>query len=533
MTEPPLGITRYIAPRDDFPMHPPSRPVLGLYAACALLLLLPLWTVPRVPTVDGPCHLYNAWVMHHLDDPTYPAIGRHFQVDGQPVPNWLIQALFYALLPVLPAAAAEKLLLSGYVLLFAVASWWLAGAQDPARRVNAFLALPFVYTLLFHFGFYNFLFSVPLAMLAVAWWWRGRERPTWRWALGLHTLLLLCWFAHAVSFVVAGLAIAVLWLASWEQARWRRWLLHPLLLLPQLLLPLWFVRAHPGPPVASQWTFDQLFRYLVEQHSLFVFHRGHGLGKALTLLFLLLAVTTLLRELQSMRARAAGQAASSADETSSTSARHAFLLVALAAVLLYFLTPGGMAGGGIIEPRLALFPFLLALPGLSLPRLGGARAWLPAGALAVALTALVAWESVALVRWHRAEARLVDELIAGHAAVPPHTRGLDLVFGRFDRLDHEVLGHAVDHAAMRKGLVDWDDYQAGSDLFVVRFRPEIRRPLDVEMAPETFDLAGSAPLVDWLYTWSMPADSPLRPRLAALYDRTAVAGRGELWVRRP
>lgn len=513
-------------------MTDPLRRLRWLYAACTLLLLLPLWTVPRVPTVDGPCHLYNAWVMHHFDDAAFPAIGRHFQVDAQPVPNWLIQALLYALLAVLPAAAAERVLLSGYVLIFAAAAWWLAGAQDPARRVNAFLALPFVYTLLFHFGFYNFLFSVPLAMLAVGWWWRGRRRPTRRWALGLHALLLLCWFAHAVSFVVAGLAIAVLWLASWERARWRRWLLHPLLLLPQLLLPLWFVRAHPGPPMASQWTFEQLFRYLFEQHSLFVFHRGHGLGTALTLLFLLLAMTTLLQELQAMRAHASGRAAPAPNATASTPARHAFLLVALAAILLYFVTPGAMAGGGIIEPRLALFPFLLALPGLSLPRLGGAWAGLPTGALALALAVLVERESATLVHWHRAEARLVDELVAGHAAVPPHARGLDLVFGRFDRLENEVLGHAVDHVAMPKGLVDWDDYQAGSDLFVVRFRPDIRRPLDVEKPPETFDVAGNAPLIDWLYTWSMPADSPLRPRLAALYDRSAVTGRGELWLRR-
>lgn len=513
-------------------MTDPLRRLRWLYAGCALLLLLPLWVVPRVPTVDGPCHLYNAWVMHQLDDPAYPAIGHHFHVDAQPVPNWLIQALLYVLLAVMPAAAAEKMLLSGYVLLFAAAAWWLAGAQEQQRRVNAFLALPFAYTLLFHFGFYNFVFSVPLAMLAVGWWWRGRTRPAWRWALGLHALLLLCWFAHAVSFVVAGLAIAVMWLASWEGARWRRWLLHPLLLLPQLALPLWFVRAHPSPPVASQWTFEQLFRYLVEQHSLFVFHRGRGPGTALTVLFLLLAIVMLLQELRAQRLRAAGHTPSSADEAASAAARHAFLLVAAAALLLYFLTPGGMSGGGIIEPRLALFPFLLALPGLSLPRVGDARAWLPATTLAVALTGLVTWESAALVSWHRAEARLVDELIAGHATVPPHTRGLDLVFGRFDSLENEVLGHAVDHVAIQRDLVDWDDYQAGSDLFIVRFRPEISRPLDVEKPPETFDVAGNAQRIDWLYTWSMPADSPLRPRLAALYDRTTVAGRGELWVRR-
>ncbi|HEV8241697.1 MAG TPA: hypothetical protein VGS57_20200 [Thermoanaerobaculia bacterium] len=518
-------------------MRDPIRHVRWLYLACTVLLLLPLWTVPRVPTVDGPCHLYNAWVMHHLDDAAQPAIGRHFHLDPQPVPNWLIQALLYALLAIAPAALAEKLLLTGYVLLFAAAAWWLAGVQEPARRVNAFLALPFVYTLLFHFGFYNFVFSVPLAMLAVGWWWRGRARPTWRWMLGLHALLLLCWFAHAVSFTVAGLAIAVLWLASWEPARWRLWLLHPLLLLPQLLLPLWFVRAHPGPPVKSLWTLDHSFRYLVDQRALFVFHAGRWPGKALTVLFLLLAIATLLGELRTMRssdARDAPPAKSRVNDSTAIAGRarerHAFLLVALAILLLYFFAPGGMAGGGILEPRLALFPFVLALPGLALPRLERGRDWMPA-ALATALTVLVAWESAALVRWHRAEALLVAELLAVHAAVPPHSRGLDLVFGRYDRLEHEVLGHAVDHVAMQKDLVDWDDYQAGTDLFVVRFRPEVERPTNVEKPPADFDVAANAPRIDWLYTWSMPADSPLRPRLAAFYDRAAATGRGELWLR--
>src|SRR6185503_211911 len=189
----------------------------------------------------------------------------HFYLDLEPVPNWLIQALFWLLLAVLAPALAEKVLLTVYVLGFAAAAWWFAGVERPERRVNAFLALPFVYGLLFHFGFYNFLFSLPLCLLAVGWWWRGREKPGWRWALVLHALLLLCWFAHVVSLVVAGLAIAVLWAASFERTRWRRWLLHPVLLAPQVVLPLWFVSTHGGTLHASTWSFQESWRYLVEQ----------------------------------------------------------------------------------------------------------------------------------------------------------------------------------------------------------------------------------------------------------------------------
>ena len=72
-----------------------------------------------------------------------------------------------ALLAVLPPAAAEKVLVSGYVLLFALAARFFAGAVDPTRRWLAFLAFPFALNATLHNGFYSFAISVALTVRAL------------------------------------------------------------------------------------------------------------------------------------------------------------------------------------------------------------------------------------------------------------------------------------------------------------------------------------------------------------------------------
>ena len=154
-----------------------------------------------------------------------------------------------------PPVAAEKLLVSAYVLTFLAGAWYLAGAARPGERWLAFLAFPFAYHQLFQFGFYNFSISVALFLIILGYWWRHRERPGLRRTrVTINLLLWLCYFSHILSFGLALIAIAVLWLATLRRETWRRHLLHVPILLPQLALPLWFFckqgagrSRRPGP----------------------------------------------------------------------------------------------------------------------------------------------------------------------------------------------------------------------------------------------------------------------------------------------
>src|SRR5207248_7425223 len=47
-----------------------NRSSVGLVIAIAAISTVPLWLTTAVPTPDRPTHLYNAWVMTRLNDPT-------------------------------------------------------------------------------------------------------------------------------------------------------------------------------------------------------------------------------------------------------------------------------------------------------------------------------------------------------------------------------------------------------------------------------------------------------------------------------
>src|SRR5437588_9167863 len=174
------------------------------FVIAALFHLLPIWRVRYVPTVDGPSHLYNAQVLHELAKGT-PEFARVFRSDLRPFPIWLGHILLFLALGIAPPLIAEKLVLSAIVLLFLGGCWKLAGFAYPASRVYAFLLMPLAYSALLQMGFYNYFLGVGLAMFAIAAWWERRTTLS-------GTLLLLCYFAHAVPAMVALLMVAVIWM---------------------------------------------------------------------------------------------------------------------------------------------------------------------------------------------------------------------------------------------------------------------------------------------------------------------------------
>jgi hypothetical protein len=99
-----------------------------LVAGLVVLSILPLWLAPVVPTTDGPAHLYNAWLLLHLDDPALHA--RDLVTVNPLVPNWGSSGPLVPLLLVLSPATAEKVYLAVIVALL------VTGAALLARRVG-------------------------------------------------------------------------------------------------------------------------------------------------------------------------------------------------------------------------------------------------------------------------------------------------------------------------------------------------------------------------------------------------------------
>ncbi|MGH9360772.1 MAG: hypothetical protein ACRD2T_02570, partial [Thermoanaerobaculia bacterium] len=520
--------------------HPPAvtaaaPPAAGrriegaLFAAFVLLYLLPLWAVERVPTNDGPSHLYNAWLVRELawGDP-HPLLDAAYDLRREPIPNWLGHAALALLMTVVSPVVAEKLLLSACIALFLVGLRALAGTVEPEARRWAWLGFPLAYNFLFQAGFTNFCLGLGLAMLALAVWWRRRHRPGLATALLLNALLLLGYFAHIVTTLLALAAIGLLWLLTLRRASLRLHLRHLAILAPQALLPLWFVASRGMAPLGREWSGEQLWSYLLQLEVLWTFSAAQlGLGRALAAAWGVLAVATLLRENVDWRVSGAGLTGRVRMRLRQADL---FLLLALLAVALYAAAPPGLAGGTLVKQRLSLVPYLVLVPWFS-PRLGR---WF--GRFAVAALALLAAAVLAAqLRWHRQWAGEQRAFLRALAGVPPHARFVPLLFARYEGSSRVApLYHATGYPAIEKELVDWSNYEAASDLFPVRFAPGLARPdiWTLEANPHAYQVGVHRDRVDAIYTWKLRAGTPVAGRLRRHYDLVRQDGDGRLYLRK-
>jgi len=182
--------------------------------AVAVVAIAPIWSVRYLPTVDGPSHVYNSWILHSLLRGVHGPIAEWFRIDWRPNPNWIGHAVMSLLMFVVSPIVAEKVFVTGIVLLFLFAMWRFTGAFDERNHIYAFLAVPFAYNLLLQNGFYNFCAGTALYFLIVAVWWQRRDQPNARTIALVATLLLLCYFSHALPVILSMASIGLLWLLT-------------------------------------------------------------------------------------------------------------------------------------------------------------------------------------------------------------------------------------------------------------------------------------------------------------------------------
>src|SRR5688572_28790297 len=120
-----------LPPASNNDVRPRPGRVSLLFFALSALYLLPLWSVRYLPTVDGPSHTYNAWILRQHGNPHYPLLQQHYDINAQPHPNWISQGTMALLMFVVPPLVAEKLVVSCYLLLFLGGMWFLTASVRP------------------------------------------------------------------------------------------------------------------------------------------------------------------------------------------------------------------------------------------------------------------------------------------------------------------------------------------------------------------------------------------------------------------
>lgn len=531
-----------------------NDPANLIFAGLLLANLLPLWCFRFFPSQDGPAHLENAVILREYANARWPAVRTFYTINPNPDPNWLTHLVLAGLMFVVPPSVAEKLMLSGYVILLPLALRYAVRAVRPEAHFLAVLAFPFVPNLFLHMGFYNFCYSLPLFFFVVGYWLRHRDRFGWREALGLMLLGLLLYFGHLVSLAAAWVLIGVvaLWLTaldvwlgtfSWAALR-SRVLLPAFAFLPTVILALHFLlRQGEGQPATRNG--ESAWAILLRLEALVSFDAKEVLV-ALSVVAGFVLVTTYLLTARPRPVRAA--------------AEDGLLVAAVVFLLLYFLMPAALAGGLFVNYRLTLYPFFaLILWFAAQPTAHRAKA---------AVLALGAGSTVALGLLHfSAFARLntaLAEYVSVADLVEPGRTLLPLSFSHVGLgLDGKDLSarvgpfrHAAGYVAAERHIIDLANYEANTSYFPVRYRPEVNPYLHLgaddttpdhglESLPPHVDVPGytarTGQVVEYVLIWGLGPGQETQPAARAImrqlkdggYERLAVseAGTAQLYGR--
>jgi len=523
-----------------------TRAPEAVFAALLVLGIVPIWLVPHVPTQDGANHVES--VMALLRWPGSALLQHHYLPNYGLQPNWLTQVLFAGLVQVFSPRAAEKMVLTGY-LLFLPLAFRFALPRTTRGRWAALAIFPFLHSYPFHMGFWNFSHSLALFFVAIGFWYRTRGRLGFRRGLVFTALTGVLFVAHSVSTCAAlavitsilawrgGLGLAS---ARGRPAR-RRAVLRGYLrratatyafASPAIVLLGAFLVRQPKPLVYRPPLLDYA-KHFASLYSLVSFDRWELVLTGAVSIAIALTVSASWRERGRRRLRPVD----------------GWIAAAGVASALYFLTPDSVADGAQLTDRLGLYPFFAALLWLAYSSASTRRV----RALAVALT--VAFLAGTAFRF--AKYREIDGYLAEYESVAPRIAEgstiLPLTLSPFGpraggRIDGKKLlsyrvqafQHTTGYIATDRHGIDLDNSQANTHHAPLRWRPELNpftylstRPFGVESEPPCVELWVYTMLggrIDYVLLWGDTeaaakdeCGSAVLAELAASYERVFVS----------
>ncbi len=470
----------------------------GVFGLVLVLHVLPIWLVRYFPTQDGPLHVENVLaLMRHASS---PLLQHWYVANWGAQPNWLTQGILAALLHVASPPTAEKLVLTGYTVLFPL-SFRAALPRGTRGWWAALAAFPFVHAFPFQMGFWNFCWGMALAFLTFGFWNRHRGRLGPGRFAALAGLAVLLFLSHAVALAAAMVAIgaALSWRAGLSLSRARRspprrrrvvraylargaWALAAA--APALALTLAWIFRHRDHTIGRIPLRELAAKLAVGYALVSIDRRELFLGAAVTLTLFVGAVHLLLaRSTRGPRLRP----------------YDGWLVAAVLFAALYFAVPDVVAAGAHVSDRFALLALTSgaiwlgsgAAPAASHRRIAVALA-------AIALVALgVRFQKQRVLSDYLAEYVSAGKVVGnGRVLLPISVSPAGPRDGSGWLLGYRVKPflHATGWIVAERGGVDLKNSQANTDQCPVRFHAG-RNPI-VDIAGSLGRMEGMPPCVD-------------------------------------
>lgn len=181
---------------------------LLIFFTFLILHLVPFFSVDIVLTLDGPSHLYNAKVFNEILSGN-SSITEFYKINNEIVPNYTGHLLLSLLLWTTTPVLALKILHILYVLGLTVSFRKLVLELNPKGGLISLLIFPFVYSMMFFYGFYNFSIAVIFLFITIRYWIVNYNRKDIKFYFTLFLLFLTTYLSHSFIFVLLCSSVGV------------------------------------------------------------------------------------------------------------------------------------------------------------------------------------------------------------------------------------------------------------------------------------------------------------------------------------
>lgn len=169
-----------------------------------ILNAFPILIGKYFPSMDGPAHLHNAFIIQDLLLGKSTFYQNFYRINSELIPNWMGHVLLVVSNWFFQPYLSEKLVLLLISLGIPFIGRLIIMKLNPYNRLISYLLLPFVYSTSFIFGFYNFSIGVFFYLITIYYFLTvGDKAYSVKQFISLLFLFTLTYFSHALVFLIS------------------------------------------------------------------------------------------------------------------------------------------------------------------------------------------------------------------------------------------------------------------------------------------------------------------------------------------
>jgi len=454
---------------------------------CAHIVLV--WLLPYFPTQDGPSHIYNLVILKDLVNGGREW-GSFFSYQLHAIPNLAFTLFSYPLLQFFSPLIVEKLFISIYILLLGISIPFFLRTFNIASLPFIYFVFPVIFNFNLLMGFYSYVISIPLFLVAFCISWKIRNRSPACKFIFFNLAGLIIFYFHLIPFIFLLLSLICI---TFVQSNGFKKKFYDQIKLTFIISPLLFVLSFyltksTGSLPTDFSYLSSLSRYIYLRNDLFFFSTvtfspwqmfPGFIFTGLFLSFFILSVYILVKDSNEGWVKVRDNRVSD----------KVLICLSCFLLLIYFVTPFRFGGGDFFNQRFPWVIFLILLPLLRINKKLFSERFVMVSVVSVAVL-FFAFNSIILWQQSSKVQKFLNGLNAdipkGAYVMTYKKRDPEAGWPRID-----VLMHGASYYGIFNRCVDIGNYETALDYFPIKFKNTIPR------FPPSDKIAYRAETINW------------------------------------